>query len=110
MFILDDLNITLSRGDTATLDLTFSGDVPQAGDTVVMSLKTSPNDKKPKWEKVVKGAPTVSFEIDSADTAGLPFGTYYWDARIFYQNGNVTTPFPPKKFVVSEVVTNERQS
>lgn len=110
MFILDDdLNITISRGDTATLDLTFSGDVPKAGDTVVMALKTTPRDKNPRWEKVAKGAATVTFRIEPEDTKDLPFGDYYWDARIFYQNGNVTTPFPPKRFTVSEVIANDRK-
>lgn len=110
MFIVNDLDIIISRGDTATLDLTFSGDIPShQGDLVVMALKSTPRDKTARWEKVAAGGETVSFRIEPEDTKNLPFGTYYWDARIFYQNGNVATPFPPKKFVISEVVTNDRE-
>lgn len=111
MFNIDDLNITISRGDTASLEITFEGDVPASGDLVVMSLKSSIRSTETIWEKsgtCTDG--TIIFSLESEDTASLDFGTYYWDLRIFYSDGQITTPFPPKSIKVVEVVTDGRQS
>lgn len=112
MFDISSLNISITRGDTATLEITFQGDVPTDGDTVVMALKASPKKSETIWEKSASAFDegVVCFEIAVEDTADLPFGTYYWDLRIFYSDGQVTTPFSPKKFVIQEVVTNDRES
>lgn len=112
MFNITDLNITISRGDTASLEITFEGDVPGDGDQVVMSIKTSPRNHDYKWEKsgTCDAEGKIVFSIDAEDTASLPFGTYYWDIRIFYADGQITTPFAPKAFKVVEVVTNDRES
>lgn len=111
MFMIDNLNITITRGDTATMELTFEGDAPESGDTVAMALKTGVNKQAPIWEK--SGSPdsegVVRFDIGVGDTAGLPFGTYWWDLRVFYADGQVTTPFAPRRFVIQEVITNDRE-
>ena len=111
MFDISNLNIAITRGDTATLEITFEGDIPTDGDTVVMALKTSPNKSECIWEKEATSFEegVLRYDITTEDTADLPFGTYYWDLRIFYKDGQVTTPFSPKKFVVQEVVTNDRE-
>ena len=111
MFILDDMNITLTRGDSAYLEVTFTGDIPGEGDLVVMSLKNSTRDPNPKWEKTGEcdSEGKVVFTISPQDTARLPFGQYVWDLRIFYADGQVTTPFAPKAFRIAEAVTNDRK-
>lgn len=107
MFSINDLNISITRGDTASIEITFEGDIPTDGDLVVMSLKRTTSIKTPIWEKTGECEDgTIIFNISSDDTKDLPFGTYAWDIRIFYKDGQVTSPFKPKDFKVMEVVTN----
>ena len=109
MFSIDDFNISITRGDTATIEMVFSGDVPDETDTVVMSLKRNTNTKEILWEKHGKCMDGKAlFDIESKDTSKLAFGSYLWDIRIFYHDGQITTPFKPKIFKVLEVVTNDR--
>ena len=114
MFSIQNLGISLTRGDTAALELTFTSDepndVPGPADLVVMALKTSPRAAEAKWEKQANpdAEGKVQFDFAVEDTAQLPFGTYWWDVRIFYADGAVVTPIAPHKFAVLEVVTNDR--
>lgn len=106
--INSDYSISLTRGDTATLELTFTGDAPEEDDTVIAALKISANRKDAIWEKEIARQEdgTYLLTIDSADTVNLPFGRYFWDLRIIYSDGQITTPFLPKLFRVLEVVTD----
>ena len=110
MFKVQDLNISLTRGDTAALELTFTGDVPTAQDSVVMALKTTPRTDTPLWEKSAHPSQEgkVLFQFSVEDTASLQFGAYYWDVRIFYNDGQVVTPISPHRFNILEVVTDDR--
>ena len=107
MLRIDDLNIFLTQGDTASLEITFEGDVPGEGDVVVMAVKERPGVSQELIHKEITGATTVIFTVEPEDTEQLTFGTYWWDLRIYYEDGQVTTPFHPRKFVVEPVVANE---
>lgn len=111
MFTIHDMNIALTRGDSASIEVTFSGDVPGTGDLVVMALKSSPKDTTAKFEKSGEcdERGKIVFEIEPEDTARLPFGNYVWDLRVFYADGQVSTPFAPKTFKIAEAVTNDRE-
>lgn len=110
MFIMDEnMGITISRGDTAAVEITISGDTPQdSNDVVVASLKQSAEQKRCIWRKELQkiSEDTWILVIDSEDTINLPFREYAWDLRILYADGNVTTPFSPQPFVVSPVITD----
>lgn len=118
MFTVDaKYNISITRGDTATLELTFTGDVPGENDRVIASLKKNPKKADEIWEKELElygsgtgddGEPYTTYllELASADTEGQAFGGYFWDLRILYADGQITTPFPPAAFNVLEVVTD----
>lgn len=109
MFTIDsDMKITLSRGDSAALYITMTGDVPDYGDRVVASLKNAPGLKRCIWKKELQNAGDGSFllEIFPEDTEDLAFGDYSWDVRVFYGDGSVTTLFNPAPFVISPVVTD----
>ena len=109
MFILnEDMSIRITRGDSAALEVTFSGDAPSENDSVVSTLKEAPGARRAIWKKDWDciGDGTWLLTIDPEDTDRLSFGTYAWDVRIFYADGNVTTPFDPQEFVVSPVVTD----
>ena len=110
MFILDEnMGITISRGDTAALEITLSGDTPNdPNDKVVASLKPTPEQKRAIWRKELTkiDEDTWLMAINSEDTESLGFREYSWDIRVFYADGNVTTLFNPQPFVVSPVVTD----
>ena len=119
MFAVDGLNITITRGDTGTLEIVFRGDVPLSTnrDTVIAALKKSASRKDATWEKTLVETETgeddggayskYELELESNDTESLSFGTYCWDFRIIYGDGQITTPFrKPASFVVAEVATN----
>lgn len=114
MFTIDDetYEIHLSRGDTATIDFQFEGDIPtsDAGDEVIMTLKRAPSEKQSKWEKkgMLYGEDLGRFSIKVEDTKDLPFGKYYYDLRAFFGGGAVTTILDPTPFYVDEVVGNDR--
>lgn len=121
MFAVDPGNgISITRGDTATLEITFEGDAPGASDRVIAMLKKSARKTDSFWEKELeledsgeheKDGETVSYstyllDLSSEDTLALPFGNYFWDLRILYGDGQITTPFAPAGFNVLEVVTD----
>ena len=106
--VSSDMAVTLTRGDTATLEIVFKGDVPEAEDTVIAALKRAPGRREVLFEKTLIREETGNYllVIDSADTEGLAFGQYAWDLRIIYADGQVTTPFAAAPFNLTEVVTD----
>lgn len=108
MFVLNGFDITLTRGDTASIEFTFSGDIPTDDDRVVASLKCTQTQTNEIWRKTLErtASGTYILEIHSADTANLDFGQYWWDVRVFYGDRSVVTPIPPSSFTIARVVTN----
>ena len=119
MFTIDASNgISITRGDTASLEITFTGDAPGENDIVLAMLKKSARKDRGSalWEKELvltgsgdsQGVAFSMYELQlaSEDTLQLPFGNYFWDVRILYSDGQITTPFPPAAFSVLEVVTD----
>lgn len=105
MFRTDGLDIWISRGDSAELPIDIEG--AEDGDQIAMTVKKSLYDSDTvfvKYEEIDEGQ--VVFEIEPEDTMDLDFGTYYWDLRVFPQDGGPITPFKPKLFRVLEVVGN----
>lgn len=106
--IATDFAIRLTRGDTATLEITFSGDAPEAGDTVLAALKRTAGQRDAllSWTLPRQNDGSYLLRIESADTVGLAVGRYYWDLRVCYSDGQVTTPFAARPFDLTEVVTD----
>lgn len=112
MFSFDnsDFTIRLSRGDTLGLEFQFEGDIPTGEDQVYFTVKRTPHDTKFKMEKkcILYGEDLAYISIGPEDTVNLPFGKYFWDLRVFYSDGNITTPVSPCPFILEEVVGNDR--
>lgn len=111
MYTIEDLDIRLTRGDSAGLELCFTGDdAPGAEDLVVLQVKKRPRDAAALLEKSAnpdaEHKALLSFAPE--DTQGIPFGIYCWDVRIFYADGTVVTPMAPHRFDICEVVTDDR--
>ena len=93
MLKIDGLKIFISRGDTGTLTLTFTGeDTPADGTVAKFALQRNRDSEQPLWEKelaISGGRARIPFLTSDSD---YPRGTYYWGLRLFYENGDVYTP------------------
>lgn len=118
MFTVDDkYAIEITCGDTAALELTFTGDPPGQSDQVIAALKKSAGSgQEAIWEKslALTGSGTDQghaystwiMALESEDTSVPGVGSYYWDMRVLYADGQITTPFPPAAFKILSVVTD----
>ncbi len=89
------LNISLTRGDTASLEIkTYRRNA--AGnpgepyeladtDTLLFTVKRSVNDEECLIRKAVTGSNVIT--LDHADTAGLQFGRYRYDIKFKPSDG-----------------------
>ena len=105
MFVVDGQKIEITRGDTGMYTITFTGeDAPEDGSTILVSLKKTKISERAIWEKrLAVQNNAASITLTSADT-NLPFGQYWWDARIIFRDGTVYTPMYPASFKIVEVI------
>ena len=105
MVSVDGIDITVTKGDSFPLTVTFTGaDAPQDGTLVQMTVKDTPRSEEAVIERyltVDNGA--ITTEFTHGDT-NIPSGNYSWDLRIVTDNDNVNTPMAVGSFKVTEVV------
>lgn len=101
----DDNEITLTRGDTATVnvELTMGGEAYELseGESLTLTVKVTSWGPKVLLEKT---AADMAFTLDSEDTAELSPGTYYYDVRLRGEGGESYTVVPRSAFVIKEAV------
>lgn len=105
MLTIKNNTITLTRGDTARIDLAISKDgetYDYSPDTVVFSVKTSTTTPEYVFQKTVTDGVIY---IAPSDTESLPYGTYRYDVQVTTQSGDVCTVIPPSNFIVAPEVT-----
>lgn len=108
MLELNGLSVRITRGDTAALAVTLTGDVPPNGSRAIVTLKRAVGTAA-IWEKrlsVQDGV--VSITLAHEDTNITP-GEYRWDMRLIMYAANglpaeIITPFTPQPWRVLEVV------
>ena len=104
MFSVSGTDVTISRGDTGTLTITLTGDVPADNTVALITVRKDVNKTDFEWEKhLAVNDGTIVVPLSSEDT-DLPWHDYCWDLRLLYENGDIFTPFPPALFRVCEVV------
>lgn len=104
MFTVNGKDVTISRGDTGSLTVTLTGDVPDNNTVALVTVRKDINMVDSVWEKRINvTGGQVVIPLDTEDT-DIPWYDYYWDMRLIYQNGDIYTPFPPALFRVCEVV------
>lgn len=101
LFIDTDDNILLTRGDTATFNISITDSegspyTMQEGDSLKFSIKRIYEQPEVLLEKVVT-EPVVT--LDSADTDSLSFGVYHYDV-VFINDTKVDTIIADKTFTV----------
>lgn len=106
MLDINGRDIAISKGDTGAFTITFTGDdAPEDGCIVQVSLKKTKDSEEMIWEKrYTVASNTVYVTLIPDDTKILPYGQYWWDARILYRDGSVFTPMKPASFKVVEVI------
>lgn len=110
MLNITENRISLTRGDTAYLDIEVKIDGNayelQEDDTLTLTVKKKPSDTDSEpilIQKVIYGE--TLFHIEPSDTAELPFGKYKYDVQLNKANGDVFTIIEPTLFIVLEEVT-----
>lgn len=105
MMNVDGQKIEITKGDTGAFTITFTGeDAPEDGCIVEVTLKKTKSIDEAIWEKKLTVMnSTVSVTLLPMDT-NLPFGQYWWDARIIFRDGSIYTPMLPASFKVLEVI------
>lgn len=105
MLNIDGLDISVSRGDTGTITITLTGDVPADGTTALFTVRKSVDmtDSAVLEKELTVSSGQVVIDLSSSDT-DIPWFAYCWDLRLIYENGDVFTPFAPAVFEVCEVV------
>ena len=87
--------ITVTRGDSANLTVTFTGEVIPETSEVLVTVEDPDVKYRPLWEETVTPVNnTIYLELTDEHTDFMP-KTYMWDIRIKYSSGKVYTPIPP---------------
>lgn len=111
MVALNGKDIQVSKGDTLSLQVAFTGDELPEGTKVLFTVRENPADPDALFEKEYEPeGNTISIYLDALETNHAP-GVYVWDLRVIlpeeeFRLARVITPFVPAKFEVLEVVGN----
>ena len=107
MIVLGENNaITLTRGDTATVNLVILDEEGETyeladGDTCVLTVKASSWAPEALMELT---AENLAFSFDSSATAALSPGTYHYDIRLKTASGASYTVVEKAEFSIGEAV------
>ena len=104
LHIDEDNNITLTRGDTATLELSVKDEGATydfSNDLVKLTVKRNTVTETVIFQKTFTSGIVI---IDHSDTASLTYNNLVYDVQLIKQGGGVYTVIPPRKFTIAEEV------
>lgn len=104
LFIDEENNITLTRGDTATLELTVKDDgvsYDYSNDLVQLTVKRNTVTETVIFQKTFTSGVII---IDNSDTATLHYTDLVYDVQLIKSGGGIYTVIPPRKFTIAEEV------
>lgn len=102
MLEVNGLKISVSRGDTGSVTVHFTGeDIPPDGTVAMVTLQKTLDSGEPLWAKkipVTDGAVGIPFYTQDTNYTR---GAYLWCLRLLYENGDVYTPMKrPQDFEI----------
>lgn len=105
LFIDEEMNITLTRGDNATLELAITDEgmtYDYSDDLVQLTVKRNTVTTDVLFQKTFTGGSVV---IIPTDTNYLKYTDLVYDVQLIKaNNGGVYTVIPPKRFTIAEEV------
>lgn len=115
MIIIEENDITVSKGDDINLSYSFidenesqepSDHILSIDDKIIFTVKQMYSSSNILILKEVNGngTNTIDFFITSTDLNKLEPGIYKYDIRIKTKLEGVKTPFKPAKFTILEVI------
>lgn len=108
MFNIENRTISLTRGDTARIEIAISNTVTdepyelQDGDTILLTVKRTTNSPE-KFQKSASGSNTI--HIRPEDTKDMTPGRYMYDVEVRTAAGDVYTVIPVSEFNLLPEVT-----
>ena len=108
MFSINGTNISLTRGDSATLSVdltTQDGEAYEleAGDSLVLTVKRAATDESIVFQLTADSQGTFTFLPSTTESA--KFGNYRYDIQLTTSAGEVYTVIPVSGFTLLEEVT-----
>lgn len=106
-------NIQITRGDSAYITLNIKdiagSDVTLGeNDTVRCQVREEPNGGTILFEgEILREDSTFTWHIRPEDTKDAPKDSYYWDAQIELENGDIFSFIPVSCFCIIPEVTEE---
>lgn len=106
MFTINRKTITMTRGDSAELQLSLkkngSDFFPSEGDVIVFRMSKSYESLVSYQLLIEKTIPneTLVLTLDPEDTDEVPYGSYNYDIELTYEDGSVDT-FVSDKFILT---------
>jgi acetylornithine/succinyldiaminopimelate/putrescine aminotransferase len=100
--------ITIPRGDTFEINITTSGTTAiEVGDKLSFAIKRQPLDSAEELilKENIDGGTTFTFSLTSEDT-DIAQGTYFYQFRLFKQDGQVITLCEPSGFIIKGVIVD----
>ncbi|MBO7735148.1 MAG: hypothetical protein J6S67_21470 [Methanobrevibacter sp.] len=104
LYIDNDNNITLTRSDNATLELTVKDDgmtYDFSNDLVQFTVKRNTVTETVIFQKTFTAGVIL---IEPSDTSTLNYTDLVYDVQLIKQGGGVYTVIPPRKFTIAEEV------
>ena len=104
MFLVEEGNITITKGDSGVVVLNFQNadgsDYIPENDEIIFSVKR----RKEQYEEIVLEKYGTRIQLESHDTQ-IPAGEYFYDVVIKRSTGEVFTPMEGK-FTIRKAVHN----
>lgn len=107
MLKVSDNVISLTRGDTAVLQLSIKKDdgsdyAIAETDNILFTIKKNTKEKTVILQKAVSNG---TIGINPEETSSLDYGTYCYDVQLKKEDGTVATVITPSPFILTEEVT-----
>ena len=101
-------NITLTRGDSASISVTLKNPDGtdynlQSGDELLFTVKYNCITEDIIIQKDISTDAIIN--LIPSDTKDLLYGEYFYDVQLTRANGSVNTVIPPRDFIVAKEVT-----
>lgn len=97
-------NLSMTRGDSESISVTFTNYEPQAGDVVEMTVRKNAKGSAVMRKKAEFSGNKAIIAINPEDTERLDFGRYVYDVQLTY-GGAVKTVIPISELNILEEVT-----